>query len=260
MEEIGVSIRGAALLAAVGSALWLASSVFSSFLSWLWLASYGRGFSLDALRFPLLGWLEALAFGAALPVFFFLLYRSQPLLFVPAGLKKVAWVAAVARGLSGIPVVLRWVSGPLSQADPFGDAAQRMSHPIPWALQRVYSLVVAPSISLFAALALLLFFVSVARTEIGSQTISRQLKAVAVWAGVVAAVQAVFLIFGNVNSEIMRAWYQPALQTMDSVWLWNRILRPAMSFSYQVSLAAFFFVFCWKLRAGQSSQRLSTGA
>ena len=256
-----MNARTGALLAAVGTTLSVVSGLLSNFLSWLPLAVHGNGSALNALPTLVPTWLMSFVFGAALPLFLFLLYRSQPLSSIPSSLKKAAWVAVLASGLSAIASVLRW-SADLLRAGSVRDAAERMSHPIVWTLQWAHHLVVSPLISLFAALTLLLFFLAVARREIGTLTAPLGLRRAATYACVVAALGvamsllAVYSTFAFPGSSYRRELLQAGPSTF--VW-WNLTLPPAISVLNQASRAAFFFVFCLKVRVPQSNQRLSSG-
>lgn len=101
-----MTTKQAALVAAVGTTLGVASGLSSSFLSWVPLAVYHGSSPFNYLRAMAPNLLIVLVLGAALPVFFFLLHRSQPLLSIPSSLKKAAWAAAIASGLGAFECVL----------------------------------------------------------------------------------------------------------------------------------------------------------
>lgn len=257
-----MTTKQAARMAAVGTTLALASALLSNFLGWVHLAVHQDRPLFISLRAFAPTWVTGLVFGAALPVFFFLPYRSQPLLSIPSGLKKVAWAAAIASGFVTIESVLRWGTGLLAWADPVRDAAERMSHPIVWTLLKADHLVVLPLISLFATLALLLFFMAVARSETGAQTAPLGLRRAAMYACVVAALGAamtlvtVYFTFALSGSSYQKALLQAGPGTL--AW-WHAILPFAVGVCSQTSRAAFFLTFFLKLPAPQSSQWLSTG-
>lgn len=258
-----MTTKRAALLAAVGTTLGVASGLTSSFLSCVPLALHEDSSPFNYLRLMAPSFLITLVLGVALPLFFFLLHRSPPLLSIPSSLKKAAWAAAIASGLVAIRCVLLFGNNLLARADPAGGAAERMSHPVVWALLNTFYLVVAPSIALFGALTLTLFFMAVARGETGTQTVPLGLRGAAMYACVVAALTAamvtvstyfIFAISGNS--------YQKALLQGPSTFVWwNAILPAAITVCDQAALAAFFLTFFLKLPAPQSSQwlRLNSG-
>lgn len=257
-----MTTKQAALLAAVGTTLGVASGLSSSFLSWVPLAVHQDSSPFNYLRPMAPSLLITLVLGAALPLFFFLLHRSPPLLSIPSSLKKAAWAAAIASGLVAFECVLLFGTRLLARAEPARDAAERMSHPIVWTLLKTHQLVVSPSISLFAALTLLLFFMAVARGETGTQTVPLGLRRAAMYACVVAALVAAMATVGTYFTfAISGHSYQKALHQAGPstfVW-WNAILPAAITICNQVSLAAFFLTFFLKLPAPQSSQWLSSG-
>ena len=255
-----MTMKQAALLAAVGTTLGVASDLSWSFLSWVPLAVHQGISAFNFLRPMAPNLLIVLFLGSALPVFFFLLHRSQPLLSIPSSLKKVAWAAAIASGLMVFQCVLLVGTRLLALAEPAGDAAERMSHPIVWTLLETHQLVVAPSVSLFAALTLLLFFMAVARGETGTQTVPLGLRRAALYAGVVAALFAIATV-GMYTFALSAPSYQKVLQQAGPGTLvrWDAALRAAITVCHQVSLAAFFLTFFLKLPALQSSQRLGSG-
>ncbi|MEN6534127.1 MAG: hypothetical protein ABFD89_10725 [Bryobacteraceae bacterium] len=258
-----MTIKRAALLAAVATTLSFACGLASLFLAWVPIAAYQHSSPFNYLLVMVFNLLILLVLGAALPVFFFLLYRSRPLLSIPSSLKKAAWAAAIASGLLVSKSVFLFGNGLLARAQPAGDAAQSMGHPIVWALLRAYQLVVSPSISLIAALTLLLFFVVVARSETGAQTVPLGLRRAAMYACVVATLSAAMIavsmyVVATLPHSYPKALHQAGAGT-SAWWIWNVILERAITVCDQIALAVFFLTFFLKLPAPQSSLWVRSG-
>jgi hypothetical protein len=181
----------------------------------------------------------AILFGAALPLFFFLMYRSAPLLLVPETVRRAALAAAIVTGLAGALTTYSFIrSLPVVWANA-QTVAQQMDHPFVWFWQAI----VTPAIDVIPAVVVPLFFVSLYRLPSGTQPVSRMVKKAAVFA-------AATCLLGTIMSGM--GIYTTA--KMSQYALMSRMnLSFASSLLYGLSLAIFFVAWCRWVPSDQSS-------
>jgi hypothetical protein len=243
-----VNTKRLALLAAIGSGL----ELLAAFLPMIvhikpaeFMSSLVENFifTIPILSLWVLPW--------ALPVFFFLVYRSEALLVIPSSLKKAALAAAMGTGLGAILAIDSRVRGLISGWGLWRTDARRMGQEFEW----LWQYVVAPPIALFRAVVVVLFFAALYRSPQGEQPVSRRVKRAAVVAAVAAGVGAASVVWVRVYSEIIGSRYQAhsTVVTMSPllrfrVW----VLDPAISVLAGASLVVFFVLLCRRLPSDQS--------
>jgi hypothetical protein len=185
----------------------------------------------------------------ALPVFYFLVYRSEALLLIPASLKRAALAVAIATGLRAIWVIDNPIRGLISAWDFWGNDPQRMTHELAW----LWWHTVVPPITLFAAAVVPLFFAALYRSPQGEQPVSRRIKRVAKVAAVVAGLGAASAVWTGYQTP------SPVVALSPLVWFRVWVLRPAVSVLAGVCLVVFFIVLCRRLPTDPSSRSVRMG-
>jgi hypothetical protein len=194
----------------------------------------------------------------ALPVFYFLVYRSEALLLIPASLKRAALAVAIATGLQAIWVIDDRIRGLISAWDFWRNDPQRVTHEFAW----LWWHIVVPPISLFAAAVVPLFFAALYRSPQGEQPVSRRVKKAAMFAAVAAGLGAALLVWGRVSTGIVFSRYQAhstvvTLSQLARFRFW--VLDPSISVIAGASLVVFFVLLCRRLPTDQSSQSVRMG-
>jgi len=212
--DIPVNTKQAAFLALIGTALVLLASMVP-------LIAISSQASSPVLSMGwYLFWLALL--GAALPLFFFLLSRSAPLLLIPAGVRRAALAAAIGTGLQGGLTTYSFIH----------------SLPVVWthaqtgAFLEFWQRIVMPSISVIPAVVVPLFFVTVYRRPSGKQPVPGVVKQA-------AAYTAATSLLGVVMTSIARE-----VTTRHHALVSQMNLSSAASLLSQLSMAAFFVVWC----------------
>ena len=212
--DILVNTKQAAFLALIGTALALLAPMIP-----LIAVSFQASSTVLGIVWYLF-WLALL--GAALPMFFFLLSRSAPLLLIPAGARRAALAAAIGTGLQGGLTTYSFVH----------------SLPVVWTRAQTFTFlelwqtIVRPSISVVPAVVVPLFFVIVYRRPSGKQPVPGMVKQAAEYTAASCLLGVVMTIYAR--EVTMR---QHALVSQMN-------LGSAVSLLSQLSMAAFFVVWC----------------
>jgi hypothetical protein len=251
-----MTIKQAALLAAVGTTLRLCTYIISYFRS---LMTPGIWHSPGTVLYALLIISLGMILSAALPVFFACVYLNEPALVVPERLRRPALVAAIAAGLSAAIAAFHQIRDFISSWNMADIPLMRADRPLLWLWEWPFRVL----ISLLAAIAVPLFFFTVARSRAELQSVSPRLKKAALYAGFVTIVGAAFTIYQDIHSEIFMWTHQALLAAAPGraqiAGPWYRIPATALGLFHSGSLAWFFFLFYRTVPTAQSSQRLSSG-
>jgi hypothetical protein len=249
-----MTTKQAAFLAAVSTAIQIVASPIP-IISGLVMQGEWNTRALPNVLFVLF---FAAIFLSPLLVFFVCAYLGKPPLAIPERLRRPAWVAAVATGLSAAYVAFSAIREFIGSFDVTGVALMRTEHPFRW----FWRWPLSGLIEILAAIGLPLFFFAVARGAAEPQSVSPRLKKAAMYAGIVSIVVAVCTTWGLTYTQVFYSTHQASLaagRSAASAMLWHTILHVSLSLFYNGSLAWFFFLFYKTAPAAQSSQRLSSG-
>ena len=177
--DILENTKQAAFLALIGTALALLASMVP-----LIAISFQASSTVLSIVWYLF-WLALL--GAALPLFFFLLSRSAPLLLIPAGARRAALAAAIGTGLQGGLTTYSFIH----------------SLPVVWthaqtgAFLEFWQRIVMPSIGVIPAVVVPLFFVTVYRRPSGKQPVPGMVKRAAAYTAASSLLGVVMIIIAR---------------------------------------------------------------
>jgi len=249
-----MATKQAALLAALATAIQIVATPIPIISGLVMQGEWSTQASLNALSLLFF----AAIFLSPLLVFFVCAYLGKPPLAIPERLRRPAWVAAMAAGLSAAYIAFSAIREFIGSFDLTGVSLMRTEHPFRW----FWRWPLSGLIEILAAIGVPLFFFAVARSTAEPQSVSPRLKKAAMYAGIVSIVAAVCTTWGLTYTQVFYSTHQASLAADRSAageMLWYTIQHVSLSLFYNGSLAWFFFLFYRTVPTTQSSQRLSSG-